>query len=69
MFWLAQHNLVSGLLNLLIEYLFLPCFRSGSYSMEFGGTDRGSGTVFGVSSVTLVSLRIFALSLVYKHGI
>ena len=31
------------------------CGGTGAYSMEFGGTDRGSGTVFGVSSVTRVS--------------
>ena len=32
------------------------CGGSGSFSMEFGGSNRGSGTVFGVSAVTRVCL-------------
>ena len=39
-----------------LKYIFMAIDlnRSSSYSMEFGGSDRGSGSVFSIESVLLV---------------
>ena len=34
------------------------CGGSSAYSMEFGGTNRGTGSVFNINAVTRVSLKI-----------